>query len=436
MDKKILILGSSQHSSLVTAYEWHQLPLDLNVAGYDIVILNFVPFIDKTYSEKIDLSSLPKISHFTSLLFHTKSEILVIGDPSTKIGNYTNSMSIDWWLPVEFKISPKFISHINIVDHDFAYYFQQVNTSLFQLDGTSIKPNLQVYFKVTNVNVDDFEVTTSPIAETSGKQATGFILKIQVKYTNTIYHKGIQKSKESGEIIWLPPTTKISNHDAINLILSERYGLKIEEVLPIWIENYKLPNQIIIEEIICNYINEINNLKSKLTIEQQKLKVEKRYHKLLYEQGVDGLEPIVREVLRELGATVNDPIKGENREDGLLEDPTGREAILEIKGRTKSLSLQDVRQLDQWVRDALFSDNPKDRKGIIIANMYCNVSLEQRKEPFPANCIDMAKQNKYCLLTTRQLYYAICLKQQNEFQETEFWDTIFNTDGVCSLPEI
>ncbi|ULP72653.1 hypothetical protein BDGGKGIB_02297 [Nodularia sphaerocarpa UHCC 0038] len=70
--------------------------------------------------------------------------------------------------------------------------------------------------------------------------------------------------------------------------------------------------------------------------------------------------------------------------------------------------------------------------------MYCNVSLEQRKEPFPANCIEMAKakENKYCLLTTRQLYYAICLKQQNQFQETEFWDTIFNTEGVCSLPEI
>lgn len=173
-----------------------------------------------------------------------------------------------------------------------------------------------------------------------------------------------------------------------------------------------------------------------MTIEQEKLKLEKRYHKLLYEQGVDGLEPIVRQVLRELGATVDDPIKGENREDGLLEDPKGREAILEIKGRTKSLALADLRQLDQWVRDALYSDDPKDRKGILIANMYCNVSIEQRKEPFPANCIDMAKQNKYCLLTTRQLYYAICLKQRNEFQETEFWDTIFNTDGVCSLPEI
>ncbi|MEA5580611.1 hypothetical protein VB620_04550 [Nodularia harveyana UHCC-0300] len=94
-----------------------------------------------------------------------------------------------------------------------------------------------MYIFVHSFDVDNFEVTTSPIAETSDKKATGVILKIQVKYTKTIYHNRIQESKESGEIIWLPPTTKISIYDAINLILTERYGLKIEETSPPWIED-------------------------------------------------------------------------------------------------------------------------------------------------------------------------------------------------------
>ncbi|MTJ15282.1 hypothetical protein FJR11_22500 [Anabaena sp. UHCC 0187] len=431
MNRKILILGSTQHSRLVTAYNWHELPDTLNIADYDILILNVIPLMDKAYLETINLDFLPSSKQFGNLLFGSKSEIIIIGLSGKNIKgvNLINS-----WIPIIHTLNNEISETVEVVNQVFTYYFEKIDKSFYNLNKIRMLDDnhLEYYFSLINININaknfnSMRIHKFSIAETKYKKPIGYEINIRVT------HEG--KTITSGNIIYLPPTTKISNYDAINLILTNRYNLQLEQISPPWLENYKLPNQIFIEDKISNYISDIQYLESQLTMEQEKLKVEKRYHKLLYEQGVDGLEPIVREVLRELGAIVDDPIPRENKEDGLLKDPQNREAILEIKGRTKSLALADVRQLDQWVRDSLFSDNPKERKGIIIANMYCNVPLEQREKPFPDNCIKMAKDYKYCLLTTRQLHHAIFLKQQNQFKETEFWDTVFNTDGVCLLPE-
>ena len=172
-----------------------------------------------------------------------------------------------------------------------------------------------------------------------------------------------------------------------------------------------------------------------MTTAQQGLHNASRFRKLLYEQGVEGLEPVVRDTLRELGAIVCDPPPKENREDGRLKAPTGQIGMLEIKGRTKSLSLGDVRQLEQWVRDASSQENLVS-KGILIANMYCGQPPKLRDNPFPSNCIDSAKIANLCLMTTTQLFRALCSYQREELDVAEFWNTVFNTDGKCPLPEL
>ncbi|MEH2380315.1 MAG: hypothetical protein V7K27_15750 [Nostoc sp.] len=441
MDKRIIVIGSAPHSRSVTAYNWHEIPLSLNIADYDIVILNFVPLMEQNYAAKIDFNLLPQIEKFAEFIFSSESEVIAIGAPYIKIGFPPNYVLVDWWLPIKLNLVQDVGETIRNVDPAFDYYFQQIEQWFFHVDDRfRIQFELTYYLQLISSHANDLQVKITPIAQTRYDKSIAFKVNLialfidkRYDFGNPPYEKIV---KESGDIIWLPQTTKISDYDAINLILSNRYGLNLEQTSPLWIESYKLPKQIPIDAKILHYKNEIQRLKSELTIAQQDLQVEIRFRKLLYEQGVDGLEPIVRDALRELGATVHDPLVGENREDGLLEDPKGRKGILEIKGRTKSLALADVRQLDQWVQDALFKDNSEDRKGILIANMYCGVSLEQRKEPFPANCIERAKRTKHCLLTTRQIYYAICLKQQGKFLVTDFWDSIFNTDGACSLPEI
>jgi hypothetical protein len=218
------------------------------------------------------------------------------------------------------------------------------------------------------------------------------------------------------------------------LILRERYGLRFEQAPPPWAQAYKLPAQVRIETKIGGIQEEVQSLTRELMATREQLEETTRFRRLLYEQGEDGLEPVVRDALRELGAQVTDP--GERgREDGRLVDPSGRNGMLEIKGKTKALGIRDVRQLDQWVRDAM-AEEEWEGKGLLIANTYCGDPLEQRGEPFPQKSSRSAKRFGQCLLTTTQLFCALCSHQRGELDAEAFWDTIFETDGVCSLPEL
>lgn len=275
----------------------------------------------------------------------------------------------------------------------------------------------------------------TPLAQTRFNQPIAFQLQYQAVLEDNA--TGLrQKLKESGNIIWLPPTTEISSYEAVNLILRERYGLRLESEQPTWVTSYKLPHQLPIETNIFQYQQEIEQLESKLTVARQQLKEAVKFRKLLYEQGENGLEPVVRDALRKLGALVYDPLPKQNREDGRLVDSSRRKGMLEIKGRTKSISLADVRQLNQWVTDASMSDENWESKGILVANTYCDRPPEQRSEPFPSNCIEKAKKANQCLITTTQLFRALCSHQKGELEIAAFWNAVFDANGVCSLPEM
>ena len=155
---------------------------------------------------------------------------------------------------------------------------------------------------------------------------------------------------------------------------------------------------------------------------------------MLYETGEDVLEPVVRDALRELKAEVEDPeVKG--REDGRAVDLAGRNWMLEIKGPEGSLKLRDVRQLDHWVRDAIAREE-WEGKGLLIVNAYHKTPLDQRGDPFPDNCVRTARSFGLCLITTSQLFRALVVHQREELDVNEFWDTLFNTNGACLLPDV
>lgn len=65
------------------------------------------------------------------------------------------------------------------------------------------------------------------------------------------------------------------------------------------------------------------------------------------------------------------------RDDGRLTDPTGRNGILEIKGRAGALCVSDVRELHDWVSDAIANEGWQG-KGLLIANLRCNEPPGQR----------------------------------------------------------
>jgi hypothetical protein len=54
--KRYLVLGSDGHGRGVRSHRWDKLPNDLNVADYDVVVLNFAAFEVKELAEGRQMS--------------------------------------------------------------------------------------------------------------------------------------------------------------------------------------------------------------------------------------------------------------------------------------------------------------------------------------------------------------------------------------------
>lgn len=443
--RRILVLGSEPHTRLVTAHKWDNLPRDLNVADYDVVILNLVPFSEEGLAQGVNLDTLPSLQQFTRLLFSKDSEIIAIGYPGIELGR-DQHMRVPWWLPITPQFTRESVEVIRDIRPEFEYYFQHVgyccgSYSTQRFD--QLVDDLEEYLGIIDPAANHLDKSLFSIAQTRYQRPVAWVLIFEAERIKTPPSRLIRDSlsrrllAQSGPAIWLPPPTNISPYEAVDLILRERYGLRFEKAPPEWAEPYKLPNQLPIELQIAQHEQAIQETSDRLACARQRLGEQVRFRKILYEQGEDVLEPIVRDALRELAPNPNNVVDPEQRgrEDGRILDLDSRNGMLEIKGRTGSLRVKDVRELDQWVRDAIAKEDWHS-KGMLIFNGYCDEPPGKRNDPFPPNCLQTAQQFGQCLMTTTQLFRALCSHQRGELDTADFWKVVFGADGVCPLPEL
>lgn len=427
---KILLIGSKLNLANLLSYEWHNLPPKLNIADFDVIILNYVPLYDKKYSESIDIVSLPKWEQFARFIFSQNGNLFIIGKTNIQIGNnpYLDGL---WWLPFRPNIIDESGDTFDFIADHFKYYYKYVKKWDYCFKGweSTNTEFLNIFMEEAGLfNVKKFNYQTNIIARNRYSFYLSFMFSISL-----IDHTGKFLAKSS-PITFLQSVTEISIDESILLILREEFGILKQEKRPLWLKDYFLPDEIKkIKKIdeIKNKINELNNI---LKRENKELNDIEYYKNLLFETGKDVLEPAVLKTLKLLGAIIK-PVPEKGKEDGRIIDPFGREATIEIKGRSTSLRLKDVRQLHQWVSDRLLYED-KNTKGVLIANLFNHISPSKRKNLFPDNCIKAAQNFNLCLLSTTQLFKALILKQENKFNEKKFWDSIFNQKGVCNYEDL
>lgn len=432
--RRILVLGSANHTRLVKAYEWHNLPPDLNVSDYDTIILNLAPFQDREFAKNTSTNQVPSWQQFARQIFSQGSEIIVIGSPNFGIGS-SSYLPSTWWLPIE----PAFVYEAGVdireVQAEFAYYFEIVRGWSFYLEG--IRENKsgfsKQYLTIGVPGANSMRTGLMPLAETRFHRPIGFKLVFDAAELGQS-RSPARFMKTSGDVFWLPAPTEASVAEGIDLILRQRYGLQFERVPPEWIGNFQLPAQLPIQQAISERETAIAELTRQLEADRQNLAQTSRFLKLLYEQGEDVLEPVARDALRYLGARVEDPRK-KGREDGRLVDPFGRQGMLEIKGRSGTLRLSDIRELDNWVRDVIANEKWHS-KGLLIVNLQCEEDPRNRKNTVPANCLDAAKTFDIAIVTTGQLFQGLSSNQKHTLDQKAFWDRIFSASGLCDLPDV
>jgi hypothetical protein len=272
------------------------------------------------------------------------------------------------------------------------------------------------------------------LAETRFGEPIGIDLRL-VGVAATVDKWGQEQIREvaqAGRIYWLPELTELPCEQGVDLLLREFLGVAAEAPKPQWIEAYSLPRETAALREVEERRKALEGARRSLREAEAAAEREARFGKLLHEQGKEALEPVVRETLSQLGAEVQEPVKP-GIEDGRIVDPGGRTAMLEIKGLTGQLRLEDVRQLDGWMRTAIAEG--WDGKGMIVANLKLSDAPPVRSDLVAPNAVAFAERVGICILTTPQLFEALRRQQDGELDAKSFWDVAFATSGLAALPD-
>lgn len=424
--RRVLVLGSDLGIREVTSFKWWNVPDDLNVADFDVVILNLVslePLAERVF---FDEKKLPDRDQFLELLFSEGGEVLAIG----QLGKSVRGLPNTWWLPYPPDYRRETGTTLCVEDESFAEYLSHVSEWKACFTGHYGPAKFSMHrLQEISPQASTLEVYGQPIATTR----YGKSLAVRFTY-RALDERARVILAESGNAIWLPPPTDLMPEEAIRLLLASRYGVAARSTQPDWTAKYKLPDEHEAEAQVDEKLQAAQLAARELKDARAQLDSARGYKALLFEQGKAVLEPLVRRALQDLGAQVSPPLE-EGREDGRFIAPGGWEGILEVKGSTGSLRLRDVRQLDQWVRDAVAEDE-RDYKGVLVANTHRGTDPAMRGEPFPSKCIKAASRFDLCLMTTTQLFRAIYQLQEGAFDSDAFWGELATCAGPCSLTEL
>lgn len=125
---------------------------------------------------------------------------------------------------------------------------------------------------------------------------------------------------------------------------------------------------------------------------------------LLYETGKYGLEPSVRIAFRVIGFDVKEPEEYDKPYD--LFAVEGDIVIIgEIEGSKSQVGVEKYRQLLDYVSEVTLEG--KRCKGILIGNGFVDTEPSLRGEEFTDQAIRGCESQKYCRMTTTELYQAI-----------------------------
>jgi len=450
---KLAILGGKGFQRLsddlrIDCFEWTNIDNITNIRDYDMILINLlVPKTPEKINE-VDWDKFLRLLQFRSTMDILRNEgsIIIIGDPRfniecTRPGNKKNeqikSIPFLCWTGIDFMwddSSGDTVEFNNNYEHRaYENYISRLSKWKYSLSSYRLnKEVLREYFNLDFIESKGSEICLKQdfFCVNRYKYALAFNLRFQ-------YIAQTRSSREVlesyGPLIFLPETS-LTPDDTIQLVLNDICGVETLRQEPDWIEKYIAPGQRQIDERIRAIEIEIRSAFDNLKLAKDERDDIRKCLKLLYERE-KALEPIVRDILRNLGAHVEDPSE-QNKEDGWVVVKVGEETyegVLEVKStRTDQFDEGGRKQLLDWIDRGRTLRNKK-YKGIFIGNSAVDKPLNERPWAFSDSWSRAAELSEICALKTEDLYLVYILHSKGSLDLTSFWRSLFNTNGIMNM---
>ncbi len=459
--RKIMLIGAtgynrSANEIKIDCFEWREIQKIKNIKDYDVLILDLL---------KLDTEEARKIikwKHFISMLnfetlkaiMRSNGMIIVIGDPRFNIIDETSRMDggskqiinrnivkfLDWTrLDFCWDNKPGTTTLIRC-DHnhkEFRGYLEYLKDWKYSLSTVEISKESKESFNSIEYNIEnnlEIYIKKNELCQNRYYNSLAFELRYQTLENVHTYNHVRKKLKWSfAPMIFLPKIT-LNEGDTLLLILEDVFDIKMELPEPEWLKQYSVPGQAEIDKKIKEIETKSKKLSNQLEVEESKRENVRRPLKLLYEIKRP-LEPVVREILEELGAQVEEP-KENNKEDGWIKvniEGKTYEGVLEIKStKSKQFGEEGLKQLLDWINRGI-QLRKKKYKGIFIGNNAINIPPNKRPNAFSDGWVKSAELSGICALKSEELYHIYFLNSQKKINLKLFWEEFFNTNGIFDM---
>jgi hypothetical protein len=242
---------------------------------------------------------------------------------------------------------------------------------------------------------------------------------------------------KTGQIIFLPPPTRIISSEIVEVMVNSLRGMEFREEEPDWVLEIRLPKTGELDQQISKEKRTIEEATKKAQkLIQEKAEIEK-YRKLLWTYDKP-LENTVKDAFILLGFEEIHEGRSRELEDWVIDFKSNNEfvhGVMEVKGREKRTSLDDMNQCFKWVNQYRVQEKKKV-KGIFLPNQFRRTErLDSKKRlMFEPNEIEFAQDFEICVLSTSELFKAVIhILKGNKLSRNDIEKRILEANPICRL---
>ena len=435
--KKILLIGAKGYDRdkeglRLKCVSWDKLSSIRNVRDYDVLVINLLSIKTTAERNKVDWKVFSKLLDFraASDILNHGGEIIVLGDPRFNILDpILDTEFLDWTgAKLVWDNQPGDTIKSNNWNQ-FKNYEKHLRTWNYSLAHCSLnRVTFGERYDLQTIENKRLSAQTQIETICYNRYEHAIAFYIQHRIGNE-YQVHVQFGR-----IYILPEISLDEDETLLIVLRDLCDAASELPEPEWVSGFNVHGQQVIDE-------KITQIQATLAEQQTALKkaITERTSvrsclKLLYEREF-ALEPIVRNILGQLGATVEESAEN-NKEDGWITVQvagTIYEGVLEIKSAKNDQFGEDGRkQLLDWIdRGRTLRD--KNYKGIFIGNSAVTKPIKERPDAFSDSWKKAAALSQICAIKSEELYFIYHWHKQGKLNLEDFWTTLFTTNGVFDI---
>jgi hypothetical protein len=448
---KVLVIGSLGHGG-VACMDWMQEDIP-NIADFDVVIVNtgtltgiINDWASRNVLERQEWEALyrrlNKVEERLLRVGETKGIICAIVYPPASvtregISSYTSTIRNSDWDPFPVSRVEEGGDTKEVLDDHFQRYFDAVGSWVFYF-----RANRDSYFFMGLEEKwgSAFHVSCldRPIVINRQRQAIGltFAYGLHAYTSHNVWGADRKWKAEpdfvSGSVYYLPPPTRVSDDEAVRILLEDLCGIEARATAPGWAALVDLPGSCELEDQIRARQGQIHRVQKELDPLLNEKERREAFKAILYETGITPLQETVEAAFKELGFKT---LPSEVSDEFYIEFG-GQQALVEVKGVDKSASLKDVRQVIDYQLE--YEQRHGDSiKAILVVNAWRHLPPEKRGLArtlvFPDNVVKRAEANNIALLDTVELFNALNAFWLGQVETQDLFDKLLDTRGVVKL---